>query len=244
MACPHHQGNFALCPGSILSKIMAKCENNKWAMLAAFLAVVPISFALSSSGRQSIKPSERSSKVVVITGCDTGFGLLAAQELHKQGYLVVAACLTADGCARLAGKVTKAVQCDVTSQDSLDNLAREVQNLLTSTGKSNKLWAVINNAGIGLGGNIDWLTMAATRQVLEVNFFGAVATTKSFLPLLKRCKDSRIVNISSLAGLSGAQMLSAYCGKISMITKIMNLIIFLQGLSMPWRAGARASDTN
>jgi NADP-dependent 3-hydroxy acid dehydrogenase YdfG len=207
--------NTVAAPGSLLHRIVAKCEDHKWAVAAGLVALVPVySLVFGGSGREFIKPSERSNKVVVITGCDTGFGFLLSQELHKQGFLVVAACLTKEGCASLTGKVTLTVQCDVTSQDSLNNLAFEVDKLLhLNSGRTYKLWAVVNNAGIGSGGNIDWLSMKAVRQVMEVNFFGVVGTTKTLLPLLKQCKNSRIVNLSSLAGLSGDQMLNAYCGE-------------------------------
>lgn len=58
-----------------------------------------------------------------------------------------------------------------------------------------KLWAVINNAGIGDGGAIDWLSMDLIRKVMEVNFFGGVAVTKAMLPLLKASPGSRYLGV-------------------------------------------------
>jgi NAD(P)-dependent dehydrogenase (short-subunit alcohol dehydrogenase family) len=51
----------------------------------------------------------------------------------------------------------------------------------------------VNNAGIGNGGAIDWLSMETLRKVMEVNFFGVVAVTKAMLPLLKCNPGSRYV---------------------------------------------------
>lgn len=50
---------------------------------------------------------------------------------------------------------------------------------------------VINNAGIGNSGSFDWIPLQTIRKVMEVNFFGVVAVTKAFLPLLKKTKNSR-----------------------------------------------------
>jgi NAD(P)-dependent dehydrogenase (short-subunit alcohol dehydrogenase family) len=54
-----------------------------------------------------------------------------------------------------------------------------------------KLWAVINNAGVGDGGALDWTDMSVWRRVMEINFFGVVGVTKAMLPLLKRNPESR-----------------------------------------------------
>jgi NAD(P)-dependent dehydrogenase (short-subunit alcohol dehydrogenase family) len=72
------------------------------------------------------------------------------------------------------------------------------------------LWAVVNNAGIAIGGPLDWIGLDVYRRVMEVNFFGHVLVTKTFLPLLKQQKHSRVVNLSSIAGIGCSANLSAY----------------------------------
>jgi NAD(P)-dependent dehydrogenase (short-subunit alcohol dehydrogenase family) len=74
-----------------------------------------------------------------------------------------------------------------------------------------RLWAVVNNAGIAPSGFIDWSTFQSFRNVMEVNYFGTISVIKAFLPFLKRCRHSRIINISSMAGIVSTPSLSAYC---------------------------------
>lgn len=151
--------------------------------------------------------------VVLITGCDSGFGEMASRALSAKGFPVVAACLTEEGVKRLRGVVTLSVVCDVTKQNDIDNLVKEVSTLLKSN-STYRLWAVVNNAGIGPPGNIDWATVDAFRKTMDVNFFAVVAMIKATLPLLKRTNGSRIINLSSMAGFYGNEGMGAYAGKI------------------------------
>jgi NAD(P)-dependent dehydrogenase (short-subunit alcohol dehydrogenase family) len=64
--------------------------------------------------------------------------------------------------------------------------------------------------GIGLGGYMDWLPLRVYRQVLEVNFFGIVAITQAFLQHLKKTRGSRVINLSSMAGLFGGPGFGPY----------------------------------
>lgn len=63
---------------------------------------------------------------------------------------------------------------------------------------------------IGNSGAVDWISSTTFRRVLEVNLFGVVNVTKAFLPLLKKTRGARIVNLSSVAGFLPAPMMAAY----------------------------------
>lgn len=156
------KGLCSLSPCCLIRNAFNQLTSTNAGLVAAFFAVIPLTLLWGrcrSSGRVNIKPSERCNKVVVITGCDSGFGLLTAEALHNQGFVVVAACLTAQGCANLQNKVALVVQTDVTNADSIANLRAQVDNLMAAH-PTYKFWALINNAGIGSGGNVDWLPMS------------------------------------------------------------------------------------
>lgn len=147
--------------------------------------------------KKSILPYRR---WVLITGCDSGFGYLAAQQLLDQGFGVIALCLTEQGCLNLSkgqrpNAQLQTIQCDISRPDDLQRL----QDELAKYGDG-KLWAVVNNAGIAIPGNIDFLDVDDFRKVMEVNFFASVSITKFCIPLLKQSRG-RIINISSTCGL-------------------------------------------
>mmetsp|Transcript_19309 Transcript_19309/g.27748 ORF Transcript_19309/g.27748 Transcript_19309/m.27748 type:complete len:341 (-) Transcript_19309:66-1088(-) len=151
---------------------------------------------------------DNSKYVVVITGCDSGFGELSSHRLSKLGFHVISGCLTSSGVSRLNGVVANAILCDVTNEKDVEQLALKTEEYITK--HKLKLWAVINNAGIGNSGAVDWISNGTLRKVMEVNFFGVVNVTKAMLPLLKRTKNGRIINLSSVAGFISAPMMAAY----------------------------------
>jgi NAD(P)-dependent dehydrogenase (short-subunit alcohol dehydrogenase family) len=114
-----------------------------------------------------------SKSIVLITGCDSGFGALSAVELSDSGYRVVAACLTEDGVARLDQKVTLGIVCDVTKEDDVTKLATAIEKLASDENLS--LWAVVNNAGVAPIGYIDWFSMATIKKIMEVCYMSSYA---------------------------------------------------------------------
>jgi dehydrogenase/reductase SDR family member 9 len=132
-----------------------------------------------------------------------GFGEALSKVLSKKGFRVIATCLTKDGAEKLKKEVALTVICNITKPTDISHLSDQVEQYCHREGA--KVWALVNNAGIADGGALDWTSLDVYRRVMEVNFFGLVATTKAILPFLKHNPGSRIVNLSSVAGLvSGA----------------------------------------
>ena len=101
----------------------------------------------------SVPPSEN--QAILITGCDTGFGNDMAHAAVKAGYTVFAGCLDPSTC-RIPG--ASVVAMDVT-QDSHVNAAMQKVSDWVEQGDGRYLFALVNNAGVGRGGPIDWTEM-------------------------------------------------------------------------------------
>ena len=146
-------------------------------------------------------------KYVLITGCDTGFGHQLAIELDEQGFNVLAGVYNKDNQSSLQNKLSSKATVfplDITKSDEVDAAFKLVQE------KTNTLHALVNNAGIDQDAPIDWMTLDFMRNMLEVNFFAQVQMVKTFLPLLITKRDSRVVNLCSVAGYLAAPTMSSY----------------------------------
>jgi NAD(P)-dependent dehydrogenase (short-subunit alcohol dehydrogenase family) len=147
-------------------------------------------------------------KYVLISGCDSGFGNTLAIELDQQGFNVLAGVYSVDSKAVLVNQLSTRATVfllDITRQQDIDSAYEMIK------GKTSTLHALVNNAGISSGGHIDWITTDSMRQMMDINFFGHVAMTKTFLPLLIAKRDSRVVNITSVAGFICPPSGSVYC---------------------------------
>lgn len=147
---------------------------------------------------------------VLITGCDTGFGHRLAQDLDKRGARVFAGCLTEEGEKRLGEKCSDNVvifRLDVTRKDSIQNAVNLVRSRLA---EKEVLWAVVNNAGVlHIAAPLEWQTKEHFEKTLNVNLYGAIMITKSFLPLLRESKG-RLINMSSVASMVAFPGVVAY----------------------------------
>ena len=147
-------------------------------------------------------------KNVLISGCDTGFGHGLALELDKRGFNVFAGVFDTNSQLSLQKKLSPraTVFClDITQPSQIEAAYQLVKN------KTDTLYALVNNAGIDQDGLIDWISLDFMRKMMEVNFFGHVAMTKTFLPLLLTKRGSRVVNLCSVAGYLVAPSMAAYC---------------------------------
>lgn len=146
---------------------------------------------------------------VVITGASTGIGRAIALYMDRRGWKVYAgvrrrsdaASLRAEGSDRLLP-----VTLDVTDRNSIQAALEVVTDGLGASGLS----GLVNNAGIPYGGPVEFLSLDQVRAEFEVNYFGVIAVTQAFLPLLRR-GSGRVVNMSSIGGMVVSPFLSPYC---------------------------------
>ena len=145
-------------------------------------------------------------KYVLITGASSGLGKETAQKLAKEGYKIFAGVRKQEDKESLEGLNSNitAVFLDVTSDESV-NKAFETISALTD-----KLYALVNNAGIALAGPVEYIPVDILKQQFDVNVFGAIRVAQKFLPLMKN-QEAKIVNISSMSSYGIFPFISPYC---------------------------------
>lgn len=132
------------------------------------------------------------SKTALITGASTGIGKAAASALSKAGYRVI-------GTSRSAkpGEVRDGIRlipCDVTSDDAV---AAAVAAAHAELGHIDLL---VNNAGIGVMGAAEESSIVQVRSLFDTNVFGVVRVTNAVLPIMRRQRQGRILNVGSGLG--------------------------------------------
>ncbi|MEU2618160.1 oxidoreductase [Streptomyces sp. NPDC007157] len=143
-----------------------------------------------------------------ITGAARGFGLEIARQALERGDKVVA-----------TARNPKAVQ-DALSQygDSLLAVALDVTDeaqaraaVEEAVQKFGTIDVLINNAGRGLLGAVEETTDAAFRSVYDTNVFGLANVTRAVLPVMRRRRSGRILNVSAVGGFSSVAGFGVYC---------------------------------
>ena len=141
-------------------------------------------------------------KTVLITGANKGLGFKTARQLGAKGYTVLVGARDetrgAEAIAKLKNEGFDAdfVKIDVTNAETIKSAAEKVGE------KYGKLDVLINNATIALDSTekASELSSDIIRKTFDTNFFGVIAITQAFLPLIKKSESGRIVNVSSGLG--------------------------------------------
>lgn len=150
---------------------------------------------------------------VVITGGSSGLGLALAKALTQRGdsvalvardeYKLAEAIRQVRAVAPTARVLIRAI--DVTKGDATDagfaELARELGGIDL----------LVNSAGILREGYFERLTDADHRTVMDVNYFGTLNAIRAALPFLKKSTQARVLNVASVAALTGVFGYTAYC---------------------------------
>lgn len=149
-------------------------------------------------------------KVAVVTGSSSGIGYETSLALAREGFLTYATMRNLEkgnGIKSDSDKENlplKIIQLDVTDDVSV---SKAVQSIISDSGRIDIL---VNNAGYGLVGAFEDLSLDEIKQQYETNFFGVVRVTQAVLPIMRKQKSGKIINISSGAGRFGYPGGSAY----------------------------------
>lgn len=148
---------------------------------------------------------------VIVTGASTGIGYAITKYLVDRNYFVFGSVRKQADAERLTkdfGEQSfKALLFDVTDRDAIEKGRLEVAAVIGEQ----KLAALVNNAGIAVGGPLKYLSQEEIRQQMDVNVIGLLAVTQAFIPYLEnRAKAGKIINISSVSGILVSPFTSLY----------------------------------
>ena len=142
---------------------------------------------------------------MLISGASTGIGEACALRLADRGWHVFAGVRRDEDGRRLAAAASgtiEPVMLDVTDEASVREALAQVGDQLT---------AVVNNAGVAVGGPIEYLALDEWRRQFEVNVIGQVAVTRAALPLIRAAgTDGRVVFMGSIGGRISTPLLAPY----------------------------------
>lgn len=147
----------------------------------------------------------------VVTGAGSGIGRSFALELARRGGQVVCADLNLDTAQETVdliaalGQKAYAVQCDVRDAEQLEQLAQQAEQHF---GRTPTL--LINNAGVGLGGKFDEMSMEDWQWCLNINLWGVIHGCQAFVPRFKAQKQGAIINVASAAAFTAAPEMAVY----------------------------------
>lgn len=144
-----------------------------------------------------------SNPVALITGASSGIGRASARALAKAGYRVFG---TSRKATNAQPKGVTMLVADVTDDASVERLVADV---MSSAGRIDLL---VNNAGFGLVGAAEESSVAQVRSLYDTNVFGVVRVTNAVLPVMRRQRSGRILNLSSGLGVIPAPFNAHYAG--------------------------------
>lgn len=130
-------------------------------------------------------------KIAVVTGGSSGIGLCTAQALRNAGCIVYALSRRGFSCEGIHH-----LSVDVTDEQGVQ---AAIAHIAAETGK---LDILVNCAGFGISGAVEFTALSDAKEQFEVNFFGMVNVTKAVLPLMREKGGGRVVNISSVAAVA------------------------------------------
>ena len=144
-------------------------------------------------------------KVIIITGASSGFGKAIAERLASHGHTVYGICRR-----EMQHDKINYRQGDIRDVDRIQQIANEIYE------KEGHIDVLINNAGMGLGGALELTSWEEIKLQMETNFYGCVNVCQKVLPYMRKQRNGKIINFSSIAGIEGIPYQGFYsCSKFA-----------------------------
>lgn len=150
-------------------------------------------------------------RIALVTGAAGGIGRATAVRLAEKGAHVALADVNESGLDETRSRVERlGVRAtthlvDVADRAAMEDLVRQIESA------HGGLHVLVNNAGVAVSATFEDHTLEDFQWLIGINFWGVVHGCKLFMPLLRQADEAHIVNVSSVFGLIGMPMNSAYC---------------------------------
>ncbi len=149
-------------------------------------------------------------KVALVTGCSSGIGFETALELARNGFYTFATMRDtskADSIKNKAKKENLSIEVLELDVDKINSIKNTVKKIISDKGQIDVL---VNNAGYGLFGCVEDVSIEDFKAQFETNFFGIISLIQEVVPAMRKQKSGVIVNVSSVAGKIGFPGSPAY----------------------------------
>ncbi|HTX58134.1 MAG TPA: SDR family NAD(P)-dependent oxidoreductase [Verrucomicrobiae bacterium] len=156
-------------------------------------------------------------RAILVTGASSGIGNATSKRLAAAGFAVFAGVRKEHDAREMQRhhENLRPVTLDVTDADSIAHAL----DVVRSSGLP--LHGLLNNAGIALGGPLEYLPLDELRRQFEVNTFAPIALAQAALPLLRAARG-RIVSVGSIASRFGAPFVGPYCASKAALASLMD----------------------
>jgi len=165
-------------------------------------------------------------KVVLITGASSGIGKSIAIFLSEKGYTVYG---TSRNPTKENSLPFQLISLDVLKKETIDIAIQQIIK------KEGKIDVLINNAGMGITGQIEDTPTDEMKRVFDTNFFGAIEMMKAVLPSMRNQKSGLIINVTSIAGYMGLPFRGVYSatkGALELISEATNMEVQQFGINI------------
>lgn len=140
-------------------------------------------------------------KVVIVTGASSGVGQSCVEEMGALGAKIVLAARRVEMmesiCETLPQSSTLIVKTDVAEKDQVDRMVAQAVE------RFGRIDVLVNNAAVGMGGNVITCPLDKYEELMQINVFGALYCMRAVYPYMKKQGSGAIVNVSSIAGFKG-----------------------------------------
>lgn len=133
-------------------------------------------------------------KVILITGASSGIGKDTALSLIKENHVVYGVARRLEMMKDIVQAGGHAIKMDILKERNIDDVVNQIIK------EQSRVDVLINNAGYGLWGAVETISIDEAKRQFDVNIFGLAYLTKKIIPIMRKQKSGKIINMSSMGG--------------------------------------------